>query len=355
MRSPCRRVLLPLIALVAAAALPATAQALPSLVSVAPVSAVEGERIRDNDFGGRFTDAGPCAPAAYAITVDWGDGTTSAGEIDRTEPFAGQCNYHFVGEHQYRAAGSYTVSAQVCQGVPCVTGANIATIADAPLRGEAFGISAVAERQWTGEVAEFNDDNRLSQPGDYTAVVDWGDGTTSGGIMHGHDGRLDVSGQHVYARGGSYLVRVTLFQGGVAKATSDPATAVVAEAGSATPIQAVQTPSRNVVGTQRLAPSLRLRTTSIRRSSLRRGLPIRLVAPRRGSFRVSVVRLAGRSQTLGRLTLRVRSGLTADGLRISNSRLRLPARLRSRMRAGRYELRLALPGGQTLRARFRVR
>jgi hypothetical protein len=352
MRSPCRRVLLPLIALVAVAALPASAHALPGFVSVAPVVALEGERIRDNDFGARFTDA--CG-VDYTITVSWGDGTTSAGEIDRIEPVAGTCNYHVVGEHQYRNAGTYAIGTQVCDATGCRTGTGTATIAASAIRGEAFPISAVAERPFTGEVAEFNDDNRLSQPADFTAVIDWGDGTTSPGIVHGQDGRLDVSGQHVYARGGSYIVRVTLLRGGVARATSDPRTATVADAGSATTIQGVTTPSRNVVGTERLGPSLRLRTTSIRRRSLARGLPIRLVAPVARSFRVAVVRLGGDRQTLGRVTLRVRSGLRADGLRISNSRVRLSASLRRRMRAGRYELQIRLADNRLLRARFTVR
>lgn len=350
-----------LLAAAAAIALPASAHGAVTLVSPIPFSVVEGQRIDDDQRLASFGDTGACAPGAYTATISWGDGTVEAGDVvsfDQFEAGGGpNCNYYVVGRHEYGRAGVYALSVTVCgPGAPCVTGTRLTgvTVLDAPIRGEALAIRAAAGRPFTGEVAEFNDDNRSSQPGDFTAVVDWGDGTTSAGIMGGKDGRLDVSGQHTYAAPGSYLVRVSLLEGGVVKVTSDPATAVIGEAGSLTPIQSVQTPSRSVVGTARLGPSLRVRTTSIRRRSLSRGLPVRLVAPRASSFRLSVVRLGATPRTLARVTLRVRSGLLADGMRISDSRVRLSSRVRSRMRAGRHELRLRLADGRLLRARFRV-
>jgi hypothetical protein len=356
------RLLTALLAFVVLALAPASAQGAVSVVSVIPFSAVEGDRIRDDQFIARFNETGACAAGAYTITVTWGDGTASGGEVDRTEqiPSIGglpqSCNYDVVGEHQYRTAGSYALGVTVCRD-GCASGANTVAITEAAMKGEAFPVNAVAGQAFTGEVAEFNDDNRLAQPSDFTAVVDWGDGTTSPGVIGGKDGRFDVSGQHVYASAGTYLVRVTLLQGGVPRVTSDPRTANVGPPGSATRIVAnsVVAPPSLRPATLRPRATLRMRTVSIRRRSLRRGLPIRLSAPATTrSVRISILRSA-LPRTLGRVTLRLRGGRVANGVRVANLRVRLSARLRSRMRPGVYTLRFRIGNDRLVSARFRVR
>jgi hypothetical protein len=240
-----------------------------------------------------------------------------------------------------------------------VTGTRVGgvSVGLAEMKGEALAIRPLSGQSFVGEVAEFNSDNRLSQPGDFTAVVDWGDGTTSAGVIGGKEGRFDVSGQHVYAQPGSYLMRVALLQNGVTRVTSDPATVVVGDGapGANTRINSAS-PPLVVAGTGRTPLALRMRTSTIRRSALRRGLPIRVTAPAiTQNVRVDIVRLGSPNRTIGRSTVRLRGGRVGGGIRVANLRVNLSKALRGKMRAGRYELRLRLGSSGLVRARFRVR
>src|SRR5213079_179 len=70
--------------------------------------------------------------------------------------------------------------------------------------------SASAGTAFNGVVAEFRDSNPLSQPGDFTSTIEWGDGTpVITGTIGGKDGQFTVSGAHTYAAPGTYTVRST--------------------------------------------------------------------------------------------------------------------------------------------------
>jgi fibronectin-binding autotransporter adhesin len=60
-------------------------------------------------------------------------------------------------------------------------------------------------------VATFTDTNLSSQASDYTASIDWGDGTTSPGTVAGANGTFTVlDDPHTYADEGNYLVAVAI-------------------------------------------------------------------------------------------------------------------------------------------------
>ena len=63
-----------------------------------------------------------------------------------------------------------------------------ATIMEAALKASVVNVSAVEGNPFIGVVANFTDDNVFSQPGDYTATIDWGDGspTTTGTVLAGN-------------------------------------------------------------------------------------------------------------------------------------------------------------------------
>jgi hypothetical protein len=44
----------------------------------------------------------------------------------------------------------------------------------------------------------------------HSAVIDWGDGTTSVGVVSGTGGQGTVTGSHIYADDGQYPIRVTV-------------------------------------------------------------------------------------------------------------------------------------------------
>src|SRR5262249_44792644 len=65
---------------------------------------------------------------------------------------------------------------------------NTASIIEGALKGSVSNVSAVEGNPFIGVVANFTDDNVRSQPGDFTAMIDWGDGTqaTAGKIIAGN-------------------------------------------------------------------------------------------------------------------------------------------------------------------------
>lgn len=334
-----------------------TAQAAIVTQPVRSFNAVEGDRVSIDERLVLFSDTvEDCDAAQYTITVNWGDGTSSNGVIDFDSGDVGTgCDYGVSGRHTYTRAGNYTVTASVCRAGVCVTAAGgTARVANARVRGEARSFTATAGQQLTGQLAEFNDDNRSSQPLDYTTVVDWGDGTTSPGVLGGHDGRFDVSGQHTYASAGRYLMRVTLLEGGVPVAVSDAGTVDVgAPVVQQVPVF-VTAPSRSITGAR---PALRMRSSSIRRRSLHKGLPIQASLPSSTrSLRVAVVRIGGsRARTLATVPVQVRGGLVVGGVRQVALRVTLDKALRKRMVAGRYALQFRVGDSGTVSTLFTVR
>ena len=193
--------------------LPSAASAQIQIFNAKPVSGMEGQDL-GNPRVASFQDSGACNASAYTITVDWGAGDgTSAGSIAKAvQPNPGACEYDAQADHTYARSGSFTYSVTVCNGATCaapVTGT--ATIAEAPLKGEAKGFTATATQSFSGQVAEFKDDNELSQQGDFAASINWGDGSsTSPGVISGSGGNFAVNGTHTYASPGSFQVVVTL-------------------------------------------------------------------------------------------------------------------------------------------------
>ena len=82
--------------------------------------------------------------------------------------------------------------------------------------GEVYGkadgpFTATANEPFSVVVAGFDDPAHPDAgPGDYSAEIDWGDGTTSTGSIGWAGDLYDVSGDHTYSQAGSYTTRVTI-------------------------------------------------------------------------------------------------------------------------------------------------
>jgi len=59
-------------------------------------------------------------------------------------------------------------------------------------------------------VATFTDTDTAAQASEFTATINWGDGTTSTGTIAGSNGLLAVSGSHTYAATGQDTITVTM-------------------------------------------------------------------------------------------------------------------------------------------------
>jgi len=93
---------------------------------------------------------------------------------------------------------------------------------------------------FNGEVATFEDDNPAASPGDFTATIDWGDGSSpTAGTIFISDTVFPVFGQHTYADEGVFTVTVTIsdVSPGTGTATaSTTATVTEADVLSGTPV-----------------------------------------------------------------------------------------------------------------------
>ncbi|TMC46746.1 MAG: hypothetical protein E6J20_20675 [Chloroflexi bacterium] len=181
----------------------------PITVAAVNIGAVEGQPF--NGVVATLSDADLNAtPSEYAATIDWGDGTSlSTGTI---------AGWSVSGEHLYLEEGTYTASVNIrdLDGAsttafgPGITVLPTATVADAPLTASGRVINRT--NPFAGVLASFADANPFGTVADYTATVDWGDGTTSGGnltleSLAQSNPVLDISGEHVYAALGPYTIR----------------------------------------------------------------------------------------------------------------------------------------------------
>jgi hypothetical protein len=209
------------------------------------ISAVEGISTGAVEVA-RFTDLGQPGPAAdYSAQIDWGDGVVSVGVIRSN----GNGSFSVLGEHTYAEEGppsvmggepfdgpdiggppagslgnrsvipSYGIGVQITD-VDGSTGhaASTAEVFDASLQATGQVLRAI-EGTFAGVLASFVDANPGGTAGEFAAVIDWGDGSTSPGTITG-SGPFSVSGAHYFAPpAASHAVTITITDNGGSSAS----------------------------------------------------------------------------------------------------------------------------------------
>jgi hypothetical protein len=174
-----------------------------------------------------FTDANPKAPMTdFSATVAWGDGETSAGTIVQAGGVGTPITVR--GMHTYKEEGKFKITVTLKDvGGSMATAGPMVTVADAALTKIPLGpIAAIAGKPLINQfVSSFTDANPLATVADFTATIDWKDGTpvTAGVVIAGAGNAFfDVTGTHTYAREGVYMVVVTIKDVGGASLPNDP-------------------------------------------------------------------------------------------------------------------------------------
>jgi hypothetical protein len=247
----------------------------------------------------------------YQATINWGDGTTSIGTVTpaTTAPAAVQTTsmhkkhhgghivkpphhmtdlntgYTVTGSHSYAQGGNFTVTIQITRNdgvtASATSQATVAgsTVSNSDLSATGTLVSATAGSSFTDSVATFTDGSIMlpcavfggldgacldGSNSNYTATIDWGDGSTSSGTIQQNnwyfaDGGVQtlagasgfassdlvvgsgwwntansfsVQGTHTYAQAGNYTITVQITRASDGATTSATSAATVSTATS---------------------------------------------------------------------------------------------------------------------------
>ena len=157
-----------------------------------------------------FTDSDISkTPASFTASINWGDGTNTPGTIT-----GGSGSFTVTGQHTYADEGSFPLSVTVAENAPGTASFTATATATAKegdvLSGTLVVFTTTQGRSFNGTVAQFTDTDTVSTAGDFSATINWGDGTTTAGIVSGGGGTFQVNGTHTYANYGTFPVVVTL-------------------------------------------------------------------------------------------------------------------------------------------------
>ena len=190
------------------------------------INAIEGKPFTLQT--GTFTDANLNATIEdFSASIDWGDGLTSSAIIGQRA----DGTFTVTGTHTYveeSAAGTpYAIKVSIKDiGGSTATDSATATVGDAPLTSQGSpinGVEGIGLNPLTTTIATFTDSDPLGTASDFTAMINWGDGTaptagtvvptgtSPGGIIY------SVNGSHIYAEEGLYQTQVTVTDVGGSK------------------------------------------------------------------------------------------------------------------------------------------
>jgi hypothetical protein len=177
------------------------------LPTAVPITPVEGE-----SFTGTvatFTDPGGPEPLTdYSALINWGDGVSSAGTITfaaGTFTVSGTHTYAEESAADHPGSNPYNIKLTISHDVaPDAVVHSSATVSDpAVIAIGGFTVNAVeGTNSGTQVVATFTDPGGAEPLTDYSADINWGDGTpVSSGAISFAGGTFTIKGDHTYATG----------------------------------------------------------------------------------------------------------------------------------------------------------
>ncbi len=237
----------------------------------------EGETFTWSDLA-TFTHTSSNSAQQYTYTIDWGDGSTSTGQVTDITSSAGQNQGSFGGSHTYADNGNYTVSVTV--EVVGATATDQDSF-DVVIKNVSPSLSGVQNYSTTVGSQLVIDPIRVSDPGydnpldspatveTFTYRISWGDGTETdtGDVTIDVSGSAGVltqgyfSGSHTYqaaSTGQGYEATVTaidddsgatatIFVVNVTVAAAPQASALIAMAAAAPSVESTSVATQNTL------------------------------------------------------------------------------------------------------------
>ncbi len=172
------------------------------------IQATEGSQ-----FSGQVATRPNCGiETRVTPTIEWGDGQKSNGTVTETGVSA---------SHTYPEEGTFNGSVSYVNDCGEHKVAFQAKVTDAALSAAGAPVSATAGAPFSATVATFKDADPAGVASDYTASIDWGDGSsTAGTVSAAAGGGFAVAGSHTYASSGAYQTTVTINDAGGATTTA---------------------------------------------------------------------------------------------------------------------------------------
>jgi hypothetical protein len=127
------------------------------------------------------------------------------------DPYSGVI-YGSLATGAVRSGTSYVVTVTVDDGNGGTASQTFNWVVnDTTLAAQGTPFSATEGTEvYNATVATFTDPDTAHQPGDYTATINWGDGSSDNGTITGSAGSFSVSGDHLYAHPGAFSVSVVI-------------------------------------------------------------------------------------------------------------------------------------------------
>jgi hypothetical protein len=140
----------------------------------------------------------------YTATIDWGNGVITNGTVALVSGV-----YTVIGSINYATQGTKNISVHIVGGSNDVTVNTSVAITDIPLVVTAQA-PILLGRIAIGTTAFFTDDPD-STASRFNATINWGDGSTSAGVIVPlGGGQYTVLSLHVYRRSGNYTLKTTI-------------------------------------------------------------------------------------------------------------------------------------------------
>ena len=171
----------------------------------------------------QFTTGNPFLTAAafngaFAPVISWGDGKTSLGRV-----VANGASFNVIGSHTYTAPTPAGLADTISVAVTDAGGARTTVTNNMVVSPSLIiftnltlpttpGIPIVEGKAFTSDVVEFQSVNAAAVAGQFTASINWGDGSIldAGAIRLDGNGLFHVSGTHTYAKAGVYSIVTTI-------------------------------------------------------------------------------------------------------------------------------------------------
>src|SRR5262249_46529364 len=149
----------------------------------------------------------------FTATINWGDGTTSAGVIGQV-PFG---PFTVSGTHSYASTGPHPITVSIAHVIGGRTGStattgDVVTVTSGPITARGTTVVTNEGATFSGTGATFTSPDPQALAGRFQGVINWGDGSanTPGTITGTGATGFTVTGTHVYPSDGSHTIGVTV-------------------------------------------------------------------------------------------------------------------------------------------------